>query len=161
MGGNQSHDKRGAGRSKSIQADDTDQGKNHENVGNINQVIQRKGIVFIDTEDLKNQADQKRPAAGILVIVKPLRFIFAIFKSAEVAGPRLVDIGNVLSDIGVNVFIIVDSMGADRGLKNQEQRHQKNKDQDHSLCSQCPSPSLFTLECIRALFPQEDIAECV
>ena len=73
-------------------------------------VIQEEGIDFIDAEELEDEADEERPAIRVLVVLKPVTGVVAVFEGPVVAHGRPVDAGDILAYVGINVLVIKEAM---------------------------------------------------
>jgi len=96
---------------------DMDDPEADEDPAQIEEIVHPEAVLLVHPADLKGHADEKRPAAGLLVVNLPVRVVLVVFEDAVVAHRRLPPQGHALGDVPVNIFIVVDAVnpGGHRG----------------------------------------------
>ena len=97
------------------------------------QVIDGEGVCLVCAKHLESETDQKRPATGLLVVGNPVREIFSIFKRTVIAESGLSGKGHILTHIGVDIFVIIDPMGAGGYEGDQSEGEKKQDDQEKPI----------------------------
>ena len=74
----------------------------------------------------EGKAYQEGPTTRLFVIEDPMGVVFSIFKGAVITKSGLMSQCNILPDVGVDVFIVKDSMGA----RNEKRRDHEAEEKD-------------------------------